>query len=80
MSIYYMVKLFNEPLGGKKKKKNSWSRHCSWAELQSIYYNQMVKCKYNGDTTKLFHNNITVNNMILTKPPYFDVVEHVMEY
>ena len=47
---------------------------------QSIHYNQIRKYKYNGDNIKLLHNNITVNNMNLTKSHCFDVVEPMVEH
>ena len=53
---------------------------CPRVKLQSIYYNQIEKYKYNRDNIELFHNNITVNNMTLTKFPYFYVVKPTMKY
>ena len=47
---------------------------CPRVKLQSIYYNQIEKYKYNRDNIELFHNNITVNNMTLTKFPDFDKI------
>ncbi len=59
------------------------------AELQSIHYNQieitntMETIKTQATILKdsyILHNNITANNMSLTKSPCFDVVEPMMEY
>ena len=56
--------------------KIKWRNLCWKYYNQSIHYNQIEKYKYNGNNTELFHNNITANNMTLTKSSCFNVVEN----